>query len=207
VADDEYGVVAGVVAGTEDAADRCVVAGEELVAGLATGHPPVEVALDPGGHGVDVAGDRVMVLAHLEVAGLDLLQAVDDHGREGARRGSGGGGLVGANPARDVDRVEVLVDQRLCGSGRLGVAEVGQLEARVGGVERARDVGVGLAVAHEEESQRGVSQLLNGEVFDDASSRASSRLTVSSASAMSSPMWLTSVPRSRGTRVCTSRSS
>jgi len=34
-----------------------------------------------------------------------------------------------------------------------GEAEVGEVDTRVGGVELARDVGVGLAVAHQQESQ------------------------------------------------------
>ncbi len=151
VADDQRSAVAGV----EDAADCGVVAGEELVAGLASRHPAVELALDPGGDGVDVAGDRVVVVAHLEVARLDLLQPLDEHRGQRSRRGGGCGGLVGADPARDVDRVQVLSRQRLGGGGGLGVAQVGQLEARVGRVELARDVGMGLAVAHEEQSHVG----------------------------------------------------
>ena len=89
---------------------------------------------------------------------------------------------------------------------RLGAAEVGEVEAGVCGVELAGDVGVRLAVPHQQESHR-CPQLLKGEVLDEASSKASSSETPSSASSMSVPTWLTSVPRSSGTSVWTSRSS
>ena len=50
--------------------------------------------------------------------------------------------------------LEVLVGQGLGGGCGLGAPEVGEVHAGMGGVELAGDVGVGLAVAHEEESHR-----------------------------------------------------
>ena len=149
MADDERRVVAGV----DDRADGRVEAGEELLAGLAAGHPVREVALEPRRDGADVAGDRVVVGAHLEVARLDLLEPVELREREAAGLGGGRGGLVRTHPAGDVDRVEVLVGERLARRDRLGAAEVGEVEAGVGGVELAGHVGVGLAVPHQQESQ------------------------------------------------------
>ncbi len=73
VADDERGVVAGV----DDRAHRGVEAGQELLAGLPAGHPVGEVALQPRRHAADVARDRVVVAAHLEVARRDLLEPVE----------------------------------------------------------------------------------------------------------------------------------
>ena len=59
---------------------------------------------------------------------------------------------MGAGAAGDVDGVEVLLEQGLGGRGRLGVPQVGELQAGVGGVELARDVGVRLPVTHQEQS-------------------------------------------------------
>ena len=67
----------------------------------------------------------------------------------------GSGRLVRTHPAGHVDRVEGLVDEGLAGRHRLGAAEVGQVDAGVGGVELAGDVGMGLAVTHEQKSHGG----------------------------------------------------
>ena len=202
MADDECRLMASL----DDRADRRVEAREELLARLAAGHAAREVALEPRRDGADVTGDGVVVGGHLEVAGLDLLEPVELRQPEPAGLGRGGGGLVRTHPAGDVDRLDRLVGDRLRCRDRLGTAEVGEVEAGVRGVELAGDVGVRLAVPHQQESHRG-PQLLKGEVLDDASSKASSSETPSSASSMSVPTWLTSVPRSSGTRVWTSRSS
>ena len=150
MADDEGRVVAGV----DDGADGCVEAGEELLAGLAAGHPVGEVALEPGGDGPDVAGDGVVVGAHLELAGLDLLEAFELGERQAAVLGGRRRRLVRTHPAGDVDRVEVLVGERPARGDGLGAAEVGEVEAGVGGVELARDVGMGLAVPHQQQSHQ-----------------------------------------------------
>ena len=148
VGDDQCGLVPDL----HDAAYGGVVPLQELEPRLRARHPVGEVALEPGGNAADVAGDRVVVVAHLEVAGLDLLEAGElDQGEAAVVRGRLGG-LVGAHPARDVDRVEALGGEGLGGRDRLGPPEVGEVESRVGGVELAGHVGVRLAVAHQQES-------------------------------------------------------
>src|SRR5690554_8060590 len=105
-----------------------------------------------GEDGFQVAADRVVVAAHLQLAGLDLVQAALDLDIELSRIREWVGSQLGANQGRREESVDGLAVQGIRNPRRLLVAARGEPWAGVGSVELAEHIGRRLAVTDEKEA-------------------------------------------------------